>query len=441
LAGRVTWTARQPALEPPARVIVRMTSATPTLRGGARPRGLVLLALALLAALAGAPAARAEPMAAPGSPLVAGVSGEALTAEPAIAEGKPPAAAGGEGEEAQVTVLPEPGAAIADAGAATTSCSPAWGTFRIGNWPSGCWHPFGSTSPFNFVIPASPKLSSESSAIVTYMVHHRWAFEHNEAGNFTWDDNGSRPLYWPTSTDPVVTVMCTGSNCQTGMKPRIPVGAQPEEGSDAHMTVVDQEHGKEYDFWQASKPENGKMTARAGKSIPIGAESGTGLEGNAEAADLGLLGGIVRASELSAGKIEHALVTTVKCVQLHDVWPSPSSATGDSVCLNERPGPHFASLLQLNMTDAEIAATKAPGWQQTIMKAMAHYGVYVVDTMRGSQMYLLTEDDKSFTSFGYTGQMAAFVKSQGGANHLLTGVPIPTAKLRVIDPCVPQKTC
>jgi len=37
--------------------------------------------------------------------------------------------------------------------------------------------------------------------------------------------------------------------------------------------------------------------------------------------------------------------------------------------------------------------------------------------------------------------MAEFVKSEGGTNHELVGVPIDTAKLRVIDPCVPRKTC
>jgi hypothetical protein len=273
------------------------------------------------------------------------------------------------------------------------------------------------------------------------MANHRWSFEHEELGNFTWDSGGSRPVYWSTSTDPLVVVKCRSTHrCENGMTLRIPAGARPEEGS-GHMTVVDQEHGREYDFWQATKPEKGEMTTSAGGKIPIGAEIGTGREGVAEAAELGLLGGIIRASELSAGRIEHALVTTVKCVQLHDVWPSPATSTGDAICPYERPGPRFASLLQLNMTEAEISATGAPKWQRTIMNAMARYGVYVVDTQNSRSMYLLAEDDLSFTSFGYQGQMSAFVKSQGASNGLLVGAPISTSKFRVIDPCLLQKTC
>ena len=74
---------------------------------------------------------------------------------------------------------------------------------------------------------------------------------------------------------------------------------------------------------------------------------------------------------------------------------------------------------------------------------MARYGVYVVDTggSREKQMRLITEDDLSFTSFGRPGKMAEFVKSQGGTNGDLVGVPVDLSKLRVIDPCVPRKTC
>jgi len=208
------------------------------------------------------------------------------------------------------------------------------------------------------------------------------------------------------------------------------------------MTVVDQASGSEYDFWQASMPEHGVMTVSAGSRIPIGAGTGTGLGGGAEAAGLGLLGGLIRAPELVAGRIEHALAITVQCVQSHDVWPSPPRGRGDSVCAGGRTGPHFASLIQLNMSDPEIAATGAPSWQRAIMEAMAHYGMYVVDTNGSSnrEMSLINEDDQSFTSFGYPGEMSSFVKSAGGTDKLV-GIPIDVSKLRVIAPCVPQGSC
>ncbi len=144
-----------------------------------------------------------------------------------------------------------------------------------------------------------------------------------------------------------------------------------------------------------------------------------------------------------AGKIEHALAITVQCVQFRNVWPSPSYGRGDAVCPEAGVGPHLGNLLRLDMSEAEIAATKAPRWQRTVMRAMARYGMYVVDTNGpdNSEMAIFTEDDQSFTSFGYPGEMREFVRSAGGGDGTLVGAPINVAKLRVIDPCVPRRTC
>ena len=76
------------------------------------------------------------------------------------------------------------------------------------------------------------------------------------------------------------------------------------------------------------------------------------------------------------------------------------------------------------------------------MTAMAHYGMYVVDTTGGgvSEMSLLSEDDRAYTSLGYPGAMSRFIHSAGGVDKL-TGVRIDLSKLRVVAPCVPRRTC
>jgi hypothetical protein len=328
-------------------------------------------------------------------------------------------------------------------GANRSSCQQRFGSFSTGHWPPACWRPYGSSSPFNTPIPANPRLSSESTAIIRYMTSHHWFLQTDGSHNFTLDSGGSRPVYWSQSSDPLIRVVCSGGYpCQPGLKLHIPSGAQPENQSDGHMTVVDQAAGREYDFWRASTPAHGRMSVSSAGSIPIGANSGTGLGGVAEAADLGLLGGLVRAPELAAGRIEHALITTVPCVQSRDVWPSPAGARGDTVCANGGAAPHFASLLQLDMSDAEIAATHAPSWQQTLMTAMAHYGIYVIDTSGSGnpEMSLLSEDDQSFTSFGYPGEMSSLVHRISGGSQV-AGVPIELSKFRVINPCVPRRGC
>jgi len=279
--------------------------------------------------------------------------------------------------------------------------------------------------------------------VIAYLLSLHSAFHADHRGRFKIEPTGSRPVYWSQSGDPLVSVTCRGEySCQRGMRLRIPPGAQPEAQGDAHMTVIDQAAGREYDFWKATTPEHGQMTVSSGNSIRIGAGIGTGLGGVAEAANLGLAGGLLRGPELAAGVVNHALSISAECVQRQDVWPAPVNGHGDSVCSGNGPGPHLGSLLQLDMSDAEVAATHAPRWQRAVMKAMAHYGMYVVDTnSRGNpELSLITEDDQSFTSFGRGGEMTGFVHSAGGTDSV-SGVPIDVSKLRLIAPCVPRRTC
>lgn len=326
----------------------------------------------------------------------------------------------------------------------STSCPQQFGSFGVGHWPPACWRPYGPSSPFNSKLPPSPVLTRESGSILSYMKGSGWTFTDDEEGRFVLPGEGSRPVYWSQRSDPVVRVVCRGDfSCRRGLRLRIPAAAEPQGESDGHMTVVDQSGGREYDFWRAGTPRDGTMTAEASSDIPIGENSGLGLHGNGEAASLGLLGGLIRAPELAAGRIEHALVAAVPCVQWHDVWPSPRHGTGDAVCSRGgRSGPHLGSLLQLQMSDAEIAASGAPAWQQAIMAAMAHYGIYVVDTngAGNSAINLIAEDDQSFTSFGFPGQLSGFLQSLGSVGKLV-GVPLSVARLRVVAPCVDQGRC
>ncbi len=77
------------------------------------------------------------------------------------------------------------------------------------------------------------------------------------------------------------------------------------------MTVVTPE-GWEYDFWQvSSKPAGGgTLSFSIGGRIPI---DGDGLDGKATASLFGNLAGIIRAPEMAAGEIDHALFIVLKC--------------------------------------------------------------------------------------------------------------------------------
>jgi hypothetical protein len=102
------------------------------------------------------------------------------------------------------------------------------------------------------------------------------------------------------------------------------------------------------------------------------------------------------------------------------------------------------------MSDAQIAASGAPAWEQTIMTAMAHYGMYVNDTGDpGDPVDIDLEalSDVSSTVYGAAAPLAGFIAASGGTydpgtgQWTVIGPAIPVTALRVISPCLARGTC
>lgn len=335
-----------------------------------------------------------------------------------------------------------------------------FGTFSGVNAPSACWRPYATGSPFNKPIPADARIAADSAAIVVHMLRYGYHFSGDSHG-FTLQSQGSRPVYWSSPSDPVVTVDCTAywgpNTCQgangydiNGIQIPIPAGAQPEQQWDGHMIVVDQADNAEYDFERASWTGPNQLTVWSGSEIPISGPGATGLGGNADAGSFGLLGGVIRPEELEADSINHALAISVPCTSGY-VWPAqgPWGMGCGSIGQDGSATLQMGDLLQLNMTPGQIAASGAPAWQQAIMRAMARYGMYINDTNGGADnqgLELDTQDDESFTSLGEPPQMADAVQALGGSevgsgDWMVDGVAINPAKLRVVAACVQQGTC
>src|SRR6185437_12689975 len=148
--------------------------------------------------------------------------------------------------------------------------------------------------------------------------------------------------------------------------------------------------------------------------------------------------------------INHALAINVPCTN-GSVFPAQGA---NGMPCNKLQGQNGAgtpaplgTLFQLNMTDAQIAASGAPAWEKTIMTAMAHYGMYVNDTDGINNIELEAESDISYTSLGGPSRLDNFIKANGGSYYaplkrwILSGRFIPVSKLRVISPCFAQGTC
>jgi hypothetical protein len=349
------------------------------------------------------------------------------------------------------------------ASAASSVCPQAFGSFSASSVPTGCWRPYGSGSPFNRTLPADPSIASNSASIIANLTANNVNFE-GGAGQFAFtSDDGRDAVYYSRGSDPLVTIhctyywgpgTCTGSDKVNidGQQIHIPAGAMPQDnGSDMHMTVVDQANSLEYDFEHASwSADHQTLNVWAGAEVPAGANLGTGLGGGGTAAGIATLAGLITEPELASGALHHALAINVPCTD-GSVYPAHgANGLPCSHVTSEKnagdPAP-LGALFQLNMTDAQIAKSGAPAWEQTLMTAMAHYGMYVNDTDGIGNIELEAESDISYTSLGGPSRLDNFIRANGGSYYaplkrwILAGRFIPVNRLRVISPCFAQGTC
>lgn len=346
----------------------------------------------------------------------------------------------------------------------TSSCTPAFGSFGVDSWPPACWRPYADTSPFNRQIPAtltSAQIHPNSANIVARVTG--WGKPGKlVAGFHDTAEDYDHPTYYPTSSDPLFSLDCTepwGTCARTDGVPleslqiRIPDAARPAAGGDAHLTVVDQASGWEYDFYDVtSKPAGGgTLTFDWGGATRI---DGDGRGSDATASGYGNLAGIIRAQEWEAAQINHALFMVIRCSDGTAVYPAGGTGRACSdIAESNTNAPPMGARFQLNMTDAEIDALALPTWKKTLFRAMARYGMYFGDTGGGSNWGVQVESDTTYTSFGRTPKYQAFAQANSWPSHLSSLVNKTVyvgdfqndldwaSKLRVVAPCVGQGTC
>jgi hypothetical protein len=352
---------------------------------------------------------------------------------------------------------------IGSASADSSVCAQAFGSFSASNYPSGCWRPYSSSSPFNHPLPPNPTIASDSASIVSNLTANDDNFE-GGSGQFAFtSDDGRDGVYYSRPSDPTVTINCTyywgpgtcsGANKVNvdGQQIHIPAGAMPQDnGTDMHMTVVDQTNQIEYDFEHATWSADHKtLNVWSSAEIPAGPNLGTGLGSGGTAAGTATLAGLITEPELASGTINHALAINVPCTN-GAVYPAEQA---NGLACNQEQGQNntgtaapLGSLFQLNMTDAQIANSGAPAWEKTIMTAMAHYGMYVNDTDGIGNIELEAESDISYTSLGGQPLLSNFIKAKGGWFYsplnrwIMAGPGIAVSKLRVVDPCWAEGLC
>src|SRR4051794_10497181 len=325
------------------------------------------------------------------------------------------------------------------------SCAPP---FAAGNWPDSCWRPYAATSPFNRPISANAPVMANSGAIV-HTVLGFGQMNNMVSSSDPDNEDWAHPTYYSQPSDPLFTLHCTETwgRCDfEGMQIHIPDAAKPASGGDGHMTVVDQSSGWEYDFWQVkSKPAGGgTLSASWGGRTRI---DGDGLGSAGTAALFGNLAGLIRAPEIASGQINHALFMTVNCDSGQHVYPAGQSGRACSdIGISNANASSLGARFQLAMSDDQIDALNVPAWKKGVLRAMAHYGMYVGDT-GGGTWGVAMESAATYTRMGVANPLAAWAKQAGVPQwngdfvfNVRDGVDW-ARYLRVLDPCTANGTC
>ena len=237
--------------------------------------------------------------------------------------------------------------------------------------------PYGPTSPWNLRVGASPKIASYSAQVIAqeFADGNTMPVRSQEAGKYDY----GHPIYFATAQDPLVNLQCTqycGAAYPKSM--RVPAIARPAGGSDSHMAVI-QPDMTEIDMWFVTKPTGNYAS---GQTIVAGnvANCGSYVTGSGFAADIGstagqacLGAGLLQASELASGTINHALLLGAQCA-IGTQWPTrPDASTGK--CANGI-GPPLGGRLW-----ADIAAPSGlEPWSAAIWNALHNYGGYLIDS-------------------------------------------------------------
>jgi hypothetical protein len=241
---------------------------------------------------------------------------------------------------------------------------------------------YSNTSPFHQTV-AALKAAGATVLSQTYMTN-LWS---QGLADYGLGRSAAIPVYVAQSSDPVKTIHCTeawGTCVGEGSSIHVPSYVIPQNGSDAHIIVIDPTNNIEWDGWMCSN--GSQMSCHWGGSFSLGSKgiSNIGSGGVHAGFAVGLF--FLTPQELLNGSINHALGMNSECLNNPTVYPADTSTGGtDQAC----PGggsnpPHYGNLMHLLSTSNEASAyASASSYCKTIMTALMTYGAYLYDTGNG----------------------------------------------------------
>jgi hypothetical protein len=296
------------------------------------------------------------------------------------------------------------------------------------------WVPFGASSPWNTPVSANPTFAAYSAQVIQTefggQTQNPKPVRATEPGQYDYN----YAEYYASSTDPVVSVACTGfcDNADGGGYPRsihVPAkmrvpGAWDSPGGyggDRVFAVV-QPDGTVADFAYANQATadwgtTGNTILTVGAAATCGSmTSASGFYGTSTGTTAG--GhcsniGRIRAAELVAGHISHALKIVLECQGPGTAYPVSSNLSTDACPGGASGGPQLGARIWYDVPDATTNASALQPWEKAILNALHDYGGYFTDnscpsgdgtgycTVNVSGIGFMLESEESFFDFNY----------------------------------------
>jgi hypothetical protein len=174
------------------------------------------------------------------------------------------------------------------------------------------------------------------------------------------------------------------------LPPDAPVEGGAASRDDRHVIVVDRDHQKLYELYDAH-PLDGGRRWRAGAGAVFDLRTGAPRPAgwtSADAAGLPILAGLVRYDEVSAGHIDHALRFNVSRTRRAYVAPARHYASSD-------PSPALPPMGARLRLKASFDVSRFPPQARVVLVALQRYGMIVADN--GGDWFLSGTPDRRWS--------------------------------------------
>jgi hypothetical protein len=225
-------------------------------------------------------------------------------------------------------------------------------------------HPFASSSIWNSAIGSGAKFQAKTDWRTASFLSGKPVINR---------DPWSITVVRAKSTDPLVTLEAVRNG--TKHKIRIPANTKPTGGSDMHVTIISPDGKTAYDTFKMAKINSTLWRAQVVNPTDL---KGSGINYGTRAAGVPAFAGLIRAHELAAKKIPHALAIAIpnELLKSGHIWPAKREDTNAASAY--KGGVPMGTLLAIpGSVDVSSMGLSPEGL--ALAKALQNYGAYVVD--------------------------------------------------------------